>query len=77
MRDNSSESYELNSCTDPLPSTLELGKPPQKDMQQLGHLLAAKYARLRLKKKSLGNKTLLSALFDSKLKLGSLHKSRL
>ena len=27
---------------DPLPSTLEMGKPPQKDMQQLGHLLAAK-----------------------------------
>ena len=58
-------------------STLEMGKPPQNDMQQLRHLLAAKYARLRLKKKSLGNITLLSALFDSKLKLGSLHKSRL
>lgn len=62
---------------DPLPSTLEMGKPPQKDMQQLGHLLAAKYVRLRLKKKSLANINLLSALFDSKLKLGSLHKSRL
>lgn len=36
MRDNSLESYELNNCADPLPSALEMAKPPQKGHAAIG-----------------------------------------